>query len=124
MPALVCNGAMLRCTQGTTPSSLVVTSTHRVIMANGQIAGTIMDHVGMVNIQPFGLCRSPANPAVAAAQGAPQPCIPVVPGPWTPGSMRVTLGNMKALNDSCKAMCTWAGTISVQYAGQPNVKVD
>ncbi len=49
-----------------------------------------MDHQPMVNISPFGVCVSLANPAVAAATSAalgvlaPQPCIPVTVSPMGP----------------------------------------
>jgi hypothetical protein len=66
MPFQVCNGATMMCTMGMAPSTLVVLPVHRVLTDN-QPAANIMDHVPMVNIMPFGMCISPANPTVAAA---------------------------------------------------------
>ena len=59
----------LQCTFGAAPSNLVVLPTNREQVAN-QFAANIMDHVPMVNIMPFGVCASLANPATAAATSA------------------------------------------------------
>jgi hypothetical protein len=108
---------------GLAPSSLVVLPVNRVNTSNVP-AANIMDHAPLVNIMPFGMCRSPANPQVVAATAAamgvltPMPCIPVTPGPWAPGSPTVTLANLPALNKSSMLMCVWAGQISVMVEGQ------
>ena len=49
---------------------------------------------------------------------APAPCVPVIPGVWTPGSPTVLLGGYPALNNSSKLMCAWGGVISVVNPGQ------
>jgi hypothetical protein len=119
----VCMGATLMCSFGLAPSSLVVLPINRT-MTSSMVAANIMDHVPMVNIMPFGMCTSLANPTVAAATTAamgvltPMPCIPVTPAPWIPGSPTVMLGNMPALNNNCKLMCAWAGVIQVTIPGQ------
>ncbi|MFZ9811939.1 MAG: DUF4280 domain-containing protein, partial [Burkholderiaceae bacterium] len=93
----------------------------------GTPAANIMDHIPMLNIPPFGMCQSLANPTVAAATAAalgvltPMPCIPATPAPWIPGSPTVTLGGMPALQDSSKLNCLWAGVISVSQPGQQTV---
>jgi hypothetical protein len=90
----------------------------------GTPAATIMDNAPMVNILPFGMCNSPANPMVAAATAAalgvltPMPCIPVTAAPWAPGSPTVLIGNMPALNNSSKLLCNWGGAIQITQAGQ------
>lgn len=123
MPMHVCSGATLQCTFGLAPSTLVVLPVNRML-TGGTPAANIMDHVPMVNIMPFGMCTSIANPTVAAATSAamgvltPMPCIPATPAPWAPGAPTVLLGNMPALDDTSKLMCTWAGVISVIYPGQ------
>jgi len=123
MPMQVVNGAQLLCDQGMAPSALVVLPINRVMSGN-QPAANIMDHKPLLNIMPFGACRSLANPTVAsataAAQGVltPMPCVPVTPAPWVPGSATVLLANMPALNNNCKLMCTWGGQISVLMPGQ------
>lgn len=123
MPQQVTMGAMLQCSFGLAPSSLVVLPVNRV-MAEGPPAANIMDHQPMVNIMPFGMCTSPANPTVAAATAAalgaltPMPCIPVTAAPWAPGSPTVLVANMPGLQDSSKLMCNWGGVIQVVAPGQ------
>ena len=119
----VCHGAMLKCSFGAAPSSMVVLPMNMVMTSNVP-AANIMDHVPMMNIMPFGVCKSLANPTVAAATAAamgaltPMPCIPNTPAPWTPGSPTVLLANQPALNNSSKLMCIWAGMIEVSAPGQ------
>ncbi len=123
MPMHVCSGATLQCSFGLAPSTLMVLPINRMLTGN-MPAANIMDNIPMVNIMPFGACNSLANPTVASATAAamgvltPMPCIPVTPAPWAPGSPTVLLGNMPALNDTSKLMCTWAGVISIVYPGQ------
>ena len=118
----VCAGAMMMCSFGVAPSSLVVLPVNRTM--TGAPAANIMDNKPMVNIPPFGMCSSPANPMVAAATAAalgvltPMPCIPVTAAPWVPGSATVLIGNMPALNNSSKLMCNWGGVIQINVPGQ------
>jgi hypothetical protein len=84
---------------------------------------TIMDNVPFTNILPFGVCFAPTNPAVISAAGAPQPCVPVIPAPWTPGSPTVLIGNLPALTNLSTCMCTWAGVITFLSAGQMTTNV-
>ena len=128
MAQLVVMGAMLQCTFGMAPSSMVVTPENKVIGVK-MAAATIMDNVPMKNIMPFAMCQSLANPQVAAATSAamgvltPQPCIPVTAAPWAPGSPTVMIGNKPALNSTSKCMCNWAGVISITSPGQVTVNV-
>ena len=69
MPQQLCNGALRQCGMGMAPSSLVVLPVNRVNTGN-QPDANIMDNIPLVNIMPFGMCMSPANPAVAAATAA------------------------------------------------------
>lgn len=128
MPQQVCNGALLQCTMGMAPSSLTVLPINRVSTAE-QPDANIMDHVPLVNIMPFGMCMSPANPAVAAATAAafgvltPMPCIPVTTSPWVPGAPTVMLGGNPTLDSTSTLMCTWAGVIQVVEPGEFTVSV-
>jgi hypothetical protein len=123
MPNHVCHGALLKCSMGMAPSSLVVLPINMQTTSSVP-AANIQDHIPMVNIMPFGMCQSPANPTVAAATAAamgvltPMPCIPLTPAPWVAGSPTVTLANQPALNKSSMLMCNWAGQISIQMEGQ------
>ncbi len=123
MPMQVINGAQLMCSQGMAPSALVVLPMNRVMSSN-QPAANIMDNKPMLNIMPFGMCMSPANPTVAAATAAamgvltPMPCIPATTAPWAPGAPTVLLANMPSLDNTCKLMCMWAGVIQVISPGQ------
>ncbi len=127
MAEYVCSGAMMRCSMGLAPASLVVLPVNRV-MNNNQPQANIMDNKPLMNITPFGLCRSLANPVVASATAAamgtltPMPCIPNTPSPWMPGNPTVLVANQPALNKTSKLMCMWAGVISVQMPGQFTVK--
>ena len=125
MPFHVCNNAQLQCSFGAAPSMLGVLPLNRTL-TNNQPAATIMDHIPIVNIRPFGTCNSIANPMVAAATAAalgvltPMPCMPMTQAPWAPGAPTVLLGNYPSLNNTSKLMCMWAGVIQVTDPGQSN----
>ena len=127
MGLLVCAGAQLMCSFGAAPSALMVTPQNKVL--RGTPAANIMDMKPMANIMPFGMCSSMANPTVAAATAAamgvltPQPCVPVITGPWMPGSATVLLAGAPALNHTCKCMCAWAGVIQIVNPGQVKTMV-
>ena len=127
MGMAVCMGAMMQCSFGVAPSSLVVLPAHQVL--TGAPTATIMDNIPMSNVPPFGMCNSPSNPTVAAATAAalgvltPMPCVPVLPAPWVVGSPTVMIGNLPALNDSAKLMCAWGGVIQINVPGQFTVQV-
>ena len=121
MPLQVCMGAMLQCSFGAAPSSLVVLPKNRVLTQTPD--ANIMDNVPMVNIMPFNMCSSPSNPAVIAQLGAPAMCVPVIPAPWIPGAPMVLIGNIPALDNTCKLMCAWAGVIQITNAGQTTVEI-
>ena len=128
MPLQVCMGAQMMCTMGMAPSSLVVLPTNRVMTQEVPDAN-IMDHIPMLNIMPFGMCMSPANPMVASATAAamgvltPMPCIPMTPSPWVPGAVTVLLAEQPTLDNVSQLMCNWAGMISFTTAGEFTVDV-
>lgn len=128
MGMLVTMGAMMTCSFGAAPSSLVITPENAVI-GGATPAATIMDNIPIKNIPPFAMCSSLANPAVASATAAasgvltPMPCVPVTSAPWAPGSPTVLIANKPALNDSSKLMCTWGGVISITMPGQMQIQV-
>ncbi|MCR8657435.1 DUF4280 domain-containing protein [Paenibacillus endoradicis] len=89
----------------------------------------ILDNKPMVNILPFVMCSSLANPLVASATASalgvltPMPCVPVTVAPWAPGSPTVMIANMPALNNTSKCMCSYGGVISINTPGQFTVQV-
>jgi len=128
MPLQVCMGAMMQCSFGMAPSSLVVLPTNKV-MTNMVPDANIMDHIPMTNIMPFGMCQSIANPTVAAATTAalgvltPMPCIPATPAPWVAGAPTVLLGNFPSLDNVSQLMCIWGGVITFTDAGEETVQI-
>ena len=120
-------GATLQCSFGAAPSTLVVLPANRTLTTTP--AATIMDHAPLVNILPFGMCSSPANPTVAAATAAalgvltPMPCVPATASPWVVGSPTVLIGKMPALNNNSKLMCNWGGVIQVVSPGQAKMMI-
>ena len=118
----------MMCTMGMAPSSLVVLPVNRV-MTDQVPDANIMDHIPLVNIMPFGMCMSPANPTVAAATAAalgvltPMPCIPNTPAPWVAGAPTVLLGNQPTLDNVSTLQCIWAGTITFTTPGEFTVMV-
>ena len=124
----VCMGANMMCSFGMAPSSLVVLPANRV-MTDQVPDANIMDHIPMVNIMPFGMCMSIANPTVAAATAAalgvltPMPCIPATPAPWVPGAPTVMLGNFPTLDNVSTLNCIWAGVITFVTPGEFTVMV-
>ena len=128
MPQQVCMGAMMQCTFGAAPSSLVVLPTNKVF-TNEMPDANIMDHIPMTNIMPFGMCMSPSNPVVASATAAalgvltPMPCIPSTPAPWVVGAPTVLLANFPTLDNISQLMCIWGGVITFSDAGEETVMV-
>jgi hypothetical protein len=127
MPDLVVNGAQMTCTFGVAPSTLTVVPSGPTLQAGGQLLARVVDMVAMVNVAPFGMCTTPSNPQVAAATSAasgvltPQPCVPVITAPWSPGSAKVSAGGVPALTSTSTCTCAWGGSIAVVAAGQVKV---
>ena len=119
----VCSGAMMKCTMGTAPAKLTVLP-NRTMDLCGQPQANISDHKTIVNLAPFGLCRSLAFPQTAAATAAalgtltPTPCMHNTPMPWMGGKMDYLIKGQPALLKSCKCQCMWGGTISLITDGQ------
>ncbi|MEM9692990.1 MAG: DUF4280 domain-containing protein [Myxococcota bacterium] len=94
MATLVGAKAAMRCSEGSAPSNLALSERN---LENQDTLATVDDHQPTINIPPFGLCKSMANPSVAAATSAaqgvltPQPCVPHTTTPWSPGAQFVRL---------------------------------
>jgi hypothetical protein len=120
----VCAGATLQCSFGAAPGVLNVLPTNRT-MVGGVPAATLVDSIPIINIIPFAMCQSTANPAVIAATAAalgvftPMPCVPVTPAPWIPGGApTVLMGPAPALDAQGTLICAWGGVIKVAQPGQ------
>ena len=124
MAVQVSGTAQLTCSFGVAPSVLTVVPKGRPVQAGGQVAATVQDFAPNVNIMPFGMCTTLSNPQVAAATSAamgtltPQPCIPVITGPWSPGSTTVQVNGAPALTSTSTCQCAWGGTITITNPGQ------
>ena len=122
MPMHSCTGGKMACPMGTSPSNF--NATPKTVMTSNMAAGNIMDFVPGLNIPPFGMCKSPANPAVAAATAAalgaltPMPCMPMTVAPWAPGSPTVLVAGSPALNQTSSLVCLWGGVIKFTAPGQ------
>lgn len=122
MPKLVTNGAKLRCSEGLAPGSLTVLPVSLVSQGPQPLA-TILDNIPMVNISPFGMCKTLANPQVAAATSAamgaltPMPCIPVIPAPWSPGASGSEIAGLPVLTSTSKCTCAWTGQVEITDPG-------
>lgn len=124
MDKVAVTGALAKCTMGLAPAPLTFLPMPPLLTPTP--AGTIMGMVPFLNVMPFGMCKSPSNPQVAAATAAalgvltPQPCIPLPVGPWTNPS-KMMLGVAPAITGSSKLSCAWAGKISMTFPGQVNM---
>jgi Domain of unknown function (DUF4280) len=127
MALQVCMGATLQCSFGAAPSTLGVLPVNKTLTQTPD--ANIMDNKPMVNIMPFAMCSSMANPTVAAATAAalgaltPMPCVPVIPAPWAPGAPTVLIANQPALDNNCKLMCAYGGVIQIVNPGQTTVMI-
>jgi hypothetical protein len=157
----VCMGAMLQCSFGVAPSTLIVLPTYpapvptpgatnpalalRPMVTNPPLppmpVATIADSQPVINVPPFGMCSSIANPTVASATATalgvltPMPCLPVPVSPWVPGPPTVMfggdspapptvlIGGVPALDSNAKLFCAWGGVIAITSPGQVTVQL-
>ncbi|MDP4180313.1 MAG: DUF4280 domain-containing protein [Bacillota bacterium] len=123
MSSYVVQGAKLKCSFGDNESNFQIPMDHKISI-NNKPQGNIMDFKPNMNILPFGMCSSLANPTVAAATAAnygrlqKMPCIPVTVTPWFNAKMNVLLENFPAMLDCSKTTCMWCGIISITDCGQ------
>lgn len=119
---VVCSGAVLQCSFGVAPSPLTVLAPGRPTVA-GMAMANLHDRVPFVNVQPFALCTTTSNPAVAAATAAalgaltPAPCMPALPAPWVGASPTVTVGGSPGLTTTARCQCLYGGVISILAPG-------
>ena len=114
MGQLVVSGAVISCSFGTAPASLNVTSQTKCLIQGKPI-----------NIPPFGMCISMANPQVAAATAAalgvltPCPCTLVAAGTWISNKPDCLISGIPCLDSGSTLTCAFgAGMISVGMPAQ------
>ncbi len=112
MAMLVVHGAILVCSAGSSPCSLIVPPPS--VQGEKKPAANIGDHLSGTNVTPFGAC--------ALMGGA--PCAPSLPAPWTPGSPDVFLRGLPVLRNIDKLNCTIGGIITVSSPGQGTIMVN
>ena len=119
------SGAMTLCSFGAAPGTLNVVPAG--LTAGPAPIATVTDIVPFLNIAPFAMCTSLANPAVASATAAalgvltPMPCTPVIPAPWQPGSPTVQVQGRPALTNLSTCQCAYGGVITIAVPGQVTV---
>ena len=67
MPLFLTTGMMLECSMGAAPTPFVADPLPGAPTESGMPCATIVQIVAAKNIMPFGMCKSMANPTVAAA---------------------------------------------------------
>lgn len=129
MAQIVTGSAVLKCPFSEAPCNLKVTS-QTGLMAEGKPVATIQDCQPGVNIPSFGMCRSMANPQVAAATAAalgvltPQPCSMAPMGTWSMTRPGVMAGGKPVLTSEAGLLCiAGMGNISIKFAGQTKVLI-
>lgn len=118
----VCSGAVLKCSYGTSNGSL--SATPKSVSLCSQDQANIGDHISMVNIKPFGKCRSLGYPPTAAATSAhhghltPMPCVPGTTSNWSTVDANSILVGKPALLNTAKLRCIYGGQITIINPGQ------
>lgn len=113
MPFFLSSTKPLKCTMGLVPAPLTAIGT--IVCSNFPFV-TIDMGVPMMNITPFGMCRNPANPEVAAIIASSLgtvtigPCIPL-PTPWISTTPNVIISGMPSVCDNAMKMCYPGGII-------------
>ena len=122
MPLPLVAGAQTMCSFGMAPSTLLVTP-EKGVLVEGRPVANITDNKPFVNILPFGLCTSLANPITASQTAAalgvltPGPCTPVTVTPWLPGAPTGLAGPAPAAHQACTCSCAYGGIITVTNPG-------
>ncbi len=118
----VCSGAVLKCSMGTSNGSLSATPKSVSLCSKDQ--ANIGDHISIVNVKPFGRCRSLAYPPTAAATSAhhghltPMPCVPGTTTNWSTIDANSILAGKPALLNTAKLRCIYGGEITIVNPGQ------
>lgn len=127
MSELITTGTSIKCPLGDAEVPFVATHNPFYVIG-GKPVGNIDDGEPLINIPSFGLCKSMANPAVAAATAAalgvltPQPCVPVTKA-WMPKQTKMLSNGKPVLTRDCTCMCAYGGQIMVSNPSQHAVAI-
>jgi hypothetical protein len=91
------------------------------------VIATIMDFKPQVNIAPFGMCSSMADPRLRRDSICRTGVLTsaVYPGAGcavVAGAATMNLGGIPVLTDPSTCQCTWAGQISIVTPGQQTIR--
>lgn len=117
---LVHMGAMLQCSFGLVPATMIVPPASRVVAEDTPAAN--ISCCTPLNIPTFGMCTSLANPEVAAATAAafgvltPMPCVPALT-PWIPMAPNTLVGGEPALVMGSTCQCVFGGVVEILNPG-------
>ncbi|MCX2478069.1 DUF4280 domain-containing protein [Pedobacter sp. MC2016-15] len=100
----VTSGAMLKCSCGTIPTPFKSSSLS--VLIAGKPACTTKDKVPMLNITPFGLCKTTKIP-----------CIPALLL-WMDFQADVKIEKANPLLNKSWIMCSLGGKVEIQHTGQ------
>lgn len=106
MSKIIANNSQMKCSSGSAPASIKVTSqtSHKV---SGQLIATEKDKASMSNIPNFGNCKSqPKDP----------PCVPS-PTSWSKVSTITSINGAKALLQISECSCAKGGKITFVGSG-------
>lgn len=112
MPKIIVNGSQMKCSLGTAPSQIKVTSQNFSKICSRLIA-TEADKEGITNIPSFGACRRSSPPPS---------CVPS-PVKWENTTIKDNIVSNKKLTLKSFCMCSFGGKIELIDSGD-NVFVD
>ncbi|MEJ7636397.1 MAG: DUF4280 domain-containing protein [Singulisphaera sp.] len=110
---VVISGALLKCIAGSAPSRLAATTAPLTLVGGAPIA-TVVDHLPIVHVKPFGVC---------AITG--RPCLPLTLIPWQMGASSILAPSVfPILSTASQLPCLVGGIIRVLSPGQFTVFID
>ncbi len=134
-------GAKTKCSMGLRESQLVLDADHGIFI-RGKAQFHVKDKEGIINVIPFGGCKSASNPDTAKEMamrgftaaplsfsgtfcmpslltGCAGKCTPLITAAeWEDGSEFTDIDDEKALLGRCTLACAYGGIIQITDAGQ------
>ena len=122
MGAVAACGAMAQCPMGAAPAPVIFLP-GTALAPTGPL-GMIADCIPFMNIIPFGVCMSLANPSTAALTAAalgvltPGPCLPTPAGTWLPTEPSALGIRGPVITADSMLICAFGGCIKLSIPGQ------